>query len=106
MFGKPEWFRRKTRGWGLRPVNWRGWAYAVIWTLVIALPFCALATIGRAPEAFVWMAATCGMLFWDVRQMRAAICNPPDLPDIEFLDESQRGESTLATRGFRMHVDQ
>jgi hypothetical protein len=73
--------------------------------LVIALPFCALATLGRAPEAFVWLAATGGMLLWDVRQMRAAICRRPDPPDIEFLDESQRGPSTLATRGFRMHVD-
>ena len=105
MFGKPEWFRPKACGWGVRPVTWRGWTYALIWTIAIALPFCALATLGRAPEAVVWLVATGGMLAWDVRQIRAAIRKTPDRPDIEFLDESQPGQSTLATRAFRMHVD-
>jgi len=105
MFGKSEWFRLKTRGWGLRPVNWRGWAYALTWTLVIAMPFCSLAIFGRAPEAFIWLLATGGMLVWDVRQLRAAMKKTQDARDIEFLDESQPGQSTLATRGFRMRVD-
>jgi hypothetical protein len=105
MFGKPHWFRLKVRGWGLRPVHWRGWAYTLIWTLVIALPFCALATFGRAPEAFIWLAVTGGVLAWDVRQIRAAIRAAAVPPDIEFLEESQRGQSTLATRAFRMHMD-
>ena len=27
MFGKPNWFRPKTFGWGLTPITWQGWAY-------------------------------------------------------------------------------
>ena len=30
MIGKPEWFkRRKYGGWGLYPVDWRGWVYII-----------------------------------------------------------------------------
>ena len=105
MFGKPEWFRLRACGWGLRPVNWQGWTYAVIWTVVIAMPFCALVTCGRAPEAVVWLAVAGGTLVWDARQIRAAVRRKQEPPDIEFLDQSRRGESTLATRDFRMRVD-
>ncbi len=30
MFGNPAWFRKKTVGWGLRPVSWKGWLYAAV----------------------------------------------------------------------------
>jgi hypothetical protein len=105
MFGKPEWFRRRTCGWALRPIAWQGWLYTIVWGLVIALPFCALAMWGRAPEAAVWLVVTGGGLVWDVRQIGAAIQRKENPPDIEFLDESHRRQSTLTTRDFRMHLD-
>ena len=47
MFGKKEWFRPKTFGWGLRPVCWQGWVYAGVWTLVLIVPFIGLLTRGE-----------------------------------------------------------
>jgi Kef-type K+ transport system membrane component KefB len=29
MIGKPEWFRYRIFGWGLRPATWQGWLYIV-----------------------------------------------------------------------------
>src|SRR5207237_1611177 len=55
MFGKPQWFRAKTFGWGLVPVAWQGWIYTAGWVTAIGLPFLLL--IGRHPalEAMAWM---------------------------------------------------
>ncbi len=116
MFGKSEWFKLPTRGWGLRPITWHGWLYAVSWGAAIAVPFAVLATMGRVPEGAIWALIASGVLVWDVRLHRAAlrgsaICpaevvaneaeeSPP--PDIDFLDESDGHESTLDTRGYRM----
>jgi hypothetical protein len=73
MFGKPDWFRLKTVGWGLRPVTWRGWAYAAAWIGVIAAPFVLLLARHQAPEALVWLTATLGTLGWDVHGIRKEI---------------------------------
>ena len=69
MFGKTEWFQPKVRGWGLRPRSWQGWLYALAWGSVISLPFGALVTLGRVPEAAIWVLATGVWLVWDVRQI-------------------------------------
>jgi hypothetical protein len=69
MFGKPEWFREKSLGWGLVPVRWQGWVYALAWSGVIAAPFLALLTTRREVEAMIWLAASLGALLWDVRDV-------------------------------------
>jgi hypothetical protein len=118
MFAKSEWFKPRTRGWGLRPRTWHGWLYAVVWCAVIALPFCAFVAVGRVPEAVIWMFVSGGLMVWDVRQMRAGVGKDtvvpgpelasrpaePARPEIEFLDESEGDESTLDTRGFHMSL--
>ena len=42
MFGKPNWFRPKTFGWGLTPITWQGWAYTGGWVGLLVAPFSLL----------------------------------------------------------------
>jgi len=39
MFGKPQWFRPKSFGWGLTPITWEGWVYTLVWAVVLLGPF-------------------------------------------------------------------
>ena len=73
MFGKPEWFRPKKLGWGLVPVRREGWVYAVVWALVIALPFVWLVERHQGLEAIIWLAAMISLLCWDVRVILRAM---------------------------------
>lgn len=118
MFGKSKWFKLPARGWGLRPIVWQGWLYAVVWGAILALPFAVLAIAGRVPEAAIWALIASGVLVWDVRQHRAAlaaaaachqeaVANGPEespRPDIDFLDDSDGHEATLDTRGYQMSL--
>ena len=67
MFGKPQWFRPKTFGWGLTPVTWQGWVYTLIWCGLLIGPFNLLLIRGQSGEAIVWLFAAIGLLIWDVR---------------------------------------
>ncbi len=51
MFGKPEWFRPKSFGWGLTPITWQGWLYTAAWSAVMIVPFIGLITTGRSGNA-------------------------------------------------------
>ncbi len=73
LFGNPQWFAPKKRGWGVSPARWQGWAYAAVWTLVIALPFVMLLGRHRAPEATIWLAGSIGMMVWDVRKLARSL---------------------------------
>jgi len=83
MFGKPEWFRDKTVGWGLKPVTWQGWAYTAVWGAVIAGPFAMLMTSSQASmeyrlvSAGTWLAVMLSGLIWDVWQIKKARNAPP-----------------------------
>ncbi|NLX54511.1 MAG: hypothetical protein GXY58_05315 [Planctomycetaceae bacterium] len=70
MFGNPAWFQKKTVGWGLCPVSWKGWLYAAVWVGVICLPFIALLACQLVIESLVWVVAMMGALVWDVHQVR------------------------------------
>lgn len=73
MFGKPHWFREKQLGWGLVPIRWQGWAYTAAWAAAIGLPFILLVDRHQGLEAIVWMAASLGVLVWDVREILKAM---------------------------------
>jgi hypothetical protein len=73
MFGKPHWFRPKRYGWGLKPIAWQGWAYALVWTLVLALPFLLLLARQQPVEAALWLALSLAALGYDVGQILRAI---------------------------------
>jgi hypothetical protein len=103
MFGKPEWFREKTVGWGLTPAKWQGWAYAIVWGGVLTLPFLAfLLSLHRVPEALLWLGFGTIMLTWDVRgiirEMRHQAAG-----DVFVIDD-ETDASSLATRNFDMHL--
>jgi hypothetical protein len=104
MFGKPEWFRTATNDRHLVPARWEGWAYTAAWTGAMALPFCALVIQGLVPEALFWLLVAGGCLVWDVRRVRKALTGGQASRDVDFLDESRHGKSTLYTRDFHMRL--
>ena len=103
MFGKPEGFREKTWGWGLTPTKWQGWAYTLVWTSVLILPFLIfLLPMGRVPESILWLGFGLFMLTWDVRgiikEMRYQAAG-----DVFVIDDDTDA-SSLATQNFDMHL--
>ncbi len=76
MFGKPHWFRAKKIGWGLVPIRWQGWIYAVSWAAGIALPFMLLVARHQPLEAAAWLALAVSALTYDVWQILRVI-RPP-----------------------------
>jgi hypothetical protein len=84
LLGRPEWFARKQRGWGIAPVTWQGWGYAVTWSLVIGVPFLVLLLARhRAPEAAIWLVGSLGMMVWDVRKLAGRLAAPRGWTDFE-----------------------
>ena len=112
MFGKPQWFRKKTVGWGLRPVSWKGWGYALSWAAVICVPFIALLVHHKLFESLVWVVAMMFALLWDVQQVMRELGRPTrhdaDLlidSDILIIDEDTQPDPTHhATRSYDLHV--
>lgn len=94
MFGKPEWFRKKAWGWGLVPVTWQGYAYTAAWCALFVIPFVALVASRRVPEALIWLAASVGGLYWDVRQMYAAKSAAPPPSDVLYIGDDDEGVQT------------
>ena len=73
MFGKPQWFRPKRFGWGLTPITWQGWVYALVAAGLLALPFVFLVSRGQAIEAVIWLSAGIAVLVWDAKQILTAL---------------------------------
>lgn len=103
MFGKPNWFKEKQVGWGVTPVSWQGWSYAVIWGVAIALPFILLISSHKVPEAFVWLAVSGGLLVWDVRQVLTVIKHEQK-EDLFVIDENETESGRLATKKYDLYV--
>ena len=76
MFGKPNWFRPKMIGYGLKPVTWQGWAYTLTWAAILLLPFLALLLRHQPVEALTWLGCSVGVLAYDVWQIRRAMIPP------------------------------
>jgi hypothetical protein len=107
MFGKPAWFRKKSVGWGLRPVSWRGWLYALTWVGVICLPFAVLLASQRVFESLIWVGAMMGALLWDVRQVILQMdgAGAGDESEILVIDEhTEPPASRLATRSYDLRM--
>ncbi len=34
MFGRPEWFKYRSTGWGIAPDTWQGWTYLAVFAAV------------------------------------------------------------------------
>ncbi|MCA9122223.1 MAG: hypothetical protein H6822_21250 [Planctomycetaceae bacterium] len=98
MFGKPTWFERKRRGWGIKPTCWQGWIYSAVWTAVLILPFLALVSEGLLIESLVWSVASMAALVWDVREVIHAMS--PVVDDVLYIDETETLSERLATRNY------
>lgn len=69
MFGKPDWFRPKSTGFGLIPVRWQGWAYFAGWVGTIGLPFWLMIARHQSLEALLWLTLATGTLAHDAWRM-------------------------------------
>lgn len=103
MFGKPEWFKPKTFGWGLQPVTKQGWIYTGVWLGVLLIPFLPLLVLKGVLLASVWLVFGIAALSWDVwdilRQMKQEK-EDENLVHIRDDDDS----ATLATRKYEMEL--
>ncbi len=106
MFGKPEWFRKKNIGWGLRPVSWKGWLYAMAWAAVICVPFILLVANRQLIESLVWAVVMMFALLWDVQHvMRELKKTRFEDADVLIIDEDTEPDpSHFATRSYDLHV--
>ncbi len=94
MFGKPEWFKKKTWGWGLVPITREGWAYTIAAAGLIAVPFNLLLFSRGVPEAMIWILATGGFLIWDVRQIMRAMDHPIAADEPFYIGDDDDGVQT------------
>ena len=102
MFGKPEWFREKTFGWGLTPIRWQGWLYACVWIGVLIIPFLVLLARQQTWQAVVWLLFSLGGLMWDVRDILRSMRqkDKPAEPTLYIDDDNPNVE----TRNFDLHL--
>jgi hypothetical protein len=114
MFGRPQWFRPKTIGWGLVPITWQGWLYTGAWTGTMVLPFLLLLGRHQPVEAMAWMVLTTGALVGDVWQILKVIREPnrsgpattsPAKPtdNVLYIMDSQPCQAA-ATRNYHLQV--
>jgi hypothetical protein len=114
MFGKPEWFRPKTKGFGLKPITWQGWAYTSLWAATIALPFMLLIALGKPLEALTWMTLGGGALAYDVREIlalsrkpasAAAVAVAPAQEDnVLYIMDDDQTHNRVAARGYKLQA--
>ena len=103
MFGNPEWFRVKSVGWGLRPVNRRGWLYSIGWAAAICLPFIALLGNRLGIEAIIWLGVSMSAFLWDVRQIVKQIKSPkPIEDDVLIIDDEEPDSTGYATQSYEL----
>ena len=78
MFGKPQWIKPKTFGWGIHPITWQGWSWCGIWLGVMLVPFTGfMSQRDMWTEAFIWLGASTGVMIMDVWQILRAMNPPP-----------------------------
>ena len=104
MFGKPHWFRKKKIGWGLTPITFQGWVYAVTWAAVLVLPFVMLVLRYQAVEAMIWLTAAGGFLMYDIRHIMVAMKPPASADDVLYIGDDEPAHNRLATRNFNFQV--
>jgi hypothetical protein len=94
MFGKPEWFKPKTFGWGIHPICWQGWTWLGVWLVVILTPYIAFLADKppRLAEGFIWLTAMLGVMLVDVYQILKGM-NRGDKPR----DDSPKSSPPAAT---------
>ena len=104
VFGRPEWFRPKSVGWGLTPVKWQGWVFAASWSVVTLFPFIYLMCHSLLPEAFTWVVLSLAALIREVAQILNQIAGQRqrDVDSIRAHVPAEGGQ--VATRHFDLQL--
>lgn len=102
MFGKPEWFRLAS--YGLAPVAKQGRIYLGVLAGLISLPVLSLLVMGKMLEAGVWLLASTGFTFWDVRQVRKQIRDKENADKMLYIKEEDEDETRLKTQNYDLQV--
>ncbi|MEQ8784874.1 MAG: hypothetical protein RIC55_01185 [Pirellulaceae bacterium] len=113
MFGKAQWFRPSRGAKGIVPATWQGWAYTAAWGGVVAFPAAALAANVGLFQSLIWLAASGGMWFVDVMQVRRdmnpspAASSPSSTPAVDenvlYIGDDETTDR-LATQHFEMQL--
>ncbi len=80
MFGKPQWFKPKTWGWGVHPVTWQGWAWVAGWLGVMLVPYVSFLSNHMFVEGFIWLGAMLTVMIGDVWQILRGMRPPTPRP--------------------------
>ena len=104
MFGKAEWFREKKFGWGLVPVTRQGYVYCLAWLGVIVAPFLLLMLRMQVWEGFAWMAASIGLLVFDVRTILQTLKHPRKSTEEELFFIGDDSPNQIATQNYDMQL--
>lgn len=104
MFGKPEWFREKRTGWGLRPIAWQGWAYTAVWGTVIAGPFAVLALQREPTNVAIWLLASISVLLVDVWQIKKSLKPPVAVKKDPVLYIGDDDASSVSTKNLDLQL--
>ena len=84
---------------GIRPVNWRGWLYAIVCLRRYCLPFVALLATGKVVESLIWVVAMMFMMLWDVQSVLRDI-------DVPMAEISEPGDEETETDGDVLVIDE
>ena len=96
----PSGFREKKVGWGLRPVSWKGWLYAIVWAAVICGPFMAMLASHLLIESLVWAVVMMFALLWDVQHVRRELNGTPhEEADVLIIDEDTEPTRVISPHG-------
>lgn len=104
VFGKPEWFRPKSIGWGLTPVKWQGWIFAASWLAAILFPFIYLISHSLLPEAFTWVALSLAALIREVAQILNQTAGQRQKQPDSTREHDPAGGGQVATRYFDLQL--
>ncbi len=102
MFGKPEWFKKKVLGWGLTPVSWQGWVYALVWAGVITGPFTYMIVNEMIVQSIVWLVAGILAITYDVYLILQAM-EAEERKKLFFIGEDG-DDAKVVTKNFDLEV--
>lgn len=103
MFGNCTWFElkegRSFLPWAkIRPIDWRGRAYQLAWSAVVAAPGLTMLTMGKLWECMVWVSAAGIAWMLDHRAVAKEVKQKAERDALFFIgDEATSEEVTPVT---------
>ena len=107
MFGNPNWFRLRKKGWGVWPTSWQGWGYALLSPLAVAIPSVAFLAINLIPEAIIWLVVSALGLLLDVNSVVRKKRTKADLESLYYIGDQPAepaADSTVSTENYELRL--